>query len=439
MSYPHLARRNGAASAGVLIGAMGLALVPIGGVAAPAHAAIPPLSAYSFQLQARAATGGSAFNLPAGSSFTSISPQINDAGTVSFRVQTVGGTFDPGSGESRYGIWRGARGSGGVVALGDLGALVTNDTHMNQAGAIVWTQGLSGADGVYRYDPGSGTSSRVINGPAGATSWTPKINNAGQIGSRTGYGGNSQQYISYTLPSGNAVHASSVDADLSAPYSFLFSMAFDDSRRIAGVVRVGPAGSATDSTRPDQLRRFNSDGSSLLLTEDQDSNPLAPFNAFDSTTPGMSDDGSKVAFIARTTSSSATRGVHLWDNGAVIPIALPGGGINSVDNFSANVNDNGLVVFRATDTSGNISVFLGDGSGVQRMLGVGDTIMTDLGPRTITFLAGNPDINNSGEIAFAAQLNNGGNVVIAAYIPEPASFGAAAMLAVAIVRRRRAR
>lgn len=429
-----------AAAVGTAVGVAAAALVA---AVAPATAsgAILPLSAYTFELQARAATGGSAFNLPAGSSFSSISPQINDAGTVSFRVQTVGGTFDPGSGESKYGIWWGGRGAGSIVATGDLGALVTNDTHMNQAGVTVYTQGLSAADGIYRYDPSTGTSARVINGPAGATSWTPKVNNSGLIGSRTGYGGNSQQYISYTLPSGNQVHASSVDADLTAPYSFLFSMAFDDSRRIAGVVRVGPPGSTGDGTRPDQLRRFNPDGSSVLLTEDQDSNPAAPFNAFDSTTPGMSDDGSKVAFIARTTSAGATRGVHLWDNGVLRTIATPGVGLTSIDNFSANVNDDGLVVFRATDLSGNISVFLGDGTSVQRMFGVGDTIMTDLGPRTITFLAGNPDINNLGEIAFSAQLNSGGNVVIAAYVPEPAAgatlLAAAGATMLAGRRRRR--
>ena len=404
----------------------------------PTAVATPiPASAYSLLMQARAATGGSAFNLPDGSSFNSVSPQINDAGTVSFRVQVVGGTFDPGSGESKYGIWYGGRGTGSIVHLGSLGALVTGDTHTNQAGVTVWTQGLSAADGIYRYDPGTGASARVINGPAGATSWTPKVNNAGVIGSRTGYGGNAQQYISYVLsPAGNAVHASTVDADLTAPYSFLFSMAQDDSRRISGVVRVGPAGSATDATRPDQLRRFNADGSSLLLTEDQDSTPGAPFAAFDSTTPGMSDDGSKVAFIARTTSAASTRGVHLWDNGSLIPIATPGVGLSSIDNFSAQVNDSGLVVFRATDLSGRISIFTGDGSGLTRLIGVGDTILTDLGPRTITFLSGNPDINNLGEIAFGAQLDSGGNVIVAAYVPEPASLGLAA-IPLLVARRRR--
>lgn len=412
----------------VLAAVVGLGCTPALGVP-------PPAGAYALQLQARAATGGSAFNMPNGSSFTSISPQINDAGTVSFRVQTVGGTFDPGSGDSKYGIWHGGRGSGGIVHLGDLGALVTSDTHMNQAGDTVWTQGLSSTDGIYRYTASSGITQRIINGPPGATSWTPKINNSGLIGSRTGYGGNAQQYISYVpAPASNLVHASSVDADLTAPYSFLFSMGFDDSRRIAGVVRVGPPGSATDATRPDQLRRFNSDGSSLLLTEDQDSNPLAPYTAFDSTTPGMSDDGSKVAFVARTTTAAASRSVQLWDNGVLRTIATPGVGLTSIDNFSPQVNDAGLVVFRATDLSGNISIFLGDGFGLTRLVGVGDTINTDLGPRTITFLAGNPDINNLGDIAFSAQLNNGGNIVMAAYIPEP---GTLALLAGGLLIGRR--
>jgi hypothetical protein len=415
-----------------------LAAVAAGAVlSAPAVGAAIP-TGYTFQLQARAATGGSAFNLPSASSFSSISPQINDAGTVSFRVQTVGGTFNPTTSESKPGIWWGGRGSGGIVALGQEGALISSDTHMNQSGYTVWTQGLSSANGIYFYNPAGGSSGLLTNGPLGATGWLPRVNNANEVGSRNSFSG-PQVYQSYNAGGAGAVtHAAEVGADASSPYSFLFSPAFDDSRRLAAWVRLGPAGSGGVASRPDQIRRFNSDGSSILIAEDQDSDASSPFNQFDSTTPGYSDTGNQYAFVARTTTSNATRGVFLWDNGSVKTIATPGVGLNTIDSFSPAVNNDGLVAFRATDLSGRISLFLGDGNSLVRLIGVGDTIDTDLGPRTISFLAGNPDINNLGEVAFSAQLSSGGNVVVAAYIPEPGALGLVAPLGMALRRRKRA-
>ena len=59
---------------------------------------------YQLQLQVRADTGGTAFNLPNGSTFNSVT-SINDAGNVAVKVSTVGLTTSPG-------LWFGGHGGG---------------------------------------------------------------------------------------------------------------------------------------------------------------------------------------------------------------------------------------------------------------------------------------------------------------------------------------
>src|SRR2546423_14056342 len=62
---------------------------------------------YQIQLQARANTGGTAFNLPNGSTFNSVTANLNDAGNVGVKVNTIGLTTSPG-------LWFGGHGSGAV-------------------------------------------------------------------------------------------------------------------------------------------------------------------------------------------------------------------------------------------------------------------------------------------------------------------------------------
>ena len=61
------------------------------------RASSPPLPInYQIQLQVRANTGGTAFNLPNGSTFNSVTPSLNNSGKVAVKVNTVGLTTSPG-------------------------------------------------------------------------------------------------------------------------------------------------------------------------------------------------------------------------------------------------------------------------------------------------------------------------------------------------------
>jgi hypothetical protein len=62
-------------------------------------------------------------------------------------------------------------------------------------------------------------------------------------------------------------------------------------------------------------------------------------------------------------------------------------------------------------------VFVSDGTTVQRIAGVGDVLMTDIGPREVGFLMGGVDINSSGAVSFGVQFSSGsggGNAVFVA-------------------------
>jgi hypothetical protein len=84
------------------------------------------------------------------------------------------------------------------------------------------------------------------------------------------------------------------------------------------------------------------------------------------------------------------------------------------------VNDNGVVAFRGNDNQATPrdSVFVTNGATVQRIAGVGDVLMTDIGPREVGFLMGGVDINNHGAVSFGVQFTSGsggGNAVFVAY------------------------
>jgi hypothetical protein len=391
---------------------------------------------YTFQLQARASvgTGATTFNLPSGSAFSSATPDINNNRRVTFKPLLNGAT---GNEAIWYGgVGAGSLGTGGIVYDGAGGAALS-DPSINNNNMVVFPQTFSSANGIYKFDAGTGSTTLFTNQPVGAQSWSsPRINNLNQVGTRANFGGNAQQFVSYGAAGGAATaHASSVDVDSTSPYSFLFTPNFDDNRNVYGVVRVGPAGSSGDATRPDQIRRFGV-GASSIVVEDRDSNAASPYFQFDNSV-GVSDNGQWVAFVARTTTAASSRSVFVTDGTTTRTVAVPGTGLTSIDNFTPAVNNSGLVTFRATDLSGRISVFVGDGTELQRVIGIGDPIQTDIGTFNINSMGGNPTINDVGDIAFGGGLGSGGNFIAVALAPEPGSVALVGISSISLVLRRR--
>ncbi|CAN5375423.1 hypothetical protein BH09PLA1_BH09PLA1_15350 [soil metagenome] len=387
-----------------------------------AQAALP--LPYTVQLQARASigSGASTFNLPAGSAFSSATPDINNNRKVVFKTTVTGST-------GFQGIWYGmadpsnALGSG-AMAYAPNQDIQLSDPTLNNSNFSVFPQTLSSANGIYKYDPGTGNTTLLTNGPLGASSWAnPRMNDSGQVGTRVSFA-SGQAYVSYANPPSNAtniVHATDVAADSNSPYSFLNTSNFDNNRRIAGRVNVG---ASFNNANPDEILLFNPDGTSTLIARDRDASATSPYFQFDNTTLGMNDNGF-VAFISRTTTAASTRSVFLSNGTTDTLIAAPGSlttagtTITSIDNFSPNVNNSNLVVFRATDSAGTIGVFVGDGVTLQRIARIGDMMQTDIGSFAVNSLGGNPTINDLGDVAFGGGLGAGGNFIAAALVPEP--------------------
>jgi hypothetical protein len=368
-------------------------LLSLTGVAA---AEVPDYN--EFELQARSNLcvneGPIVFNLPCDHFFTSGTVTLNNAGQVAIRLVVMGGT-------DSQGIWFGADGEGDIAYTSPAGALVS-DTVMNNHGYAVFPQSFSSLNGVYFYEHATETSDFLTNAPLGSSVWgSPQVNDDHDVAYRAGFGGGGQAYFSIDANGNGAIHAANQNADGTSPYTFLFTPSLNNLRQIAGKVRV------TGSGAPDQIRIFDADGSSVLITETSALDPNSPFSGFDNSV-SLTDTG-YVAFTA--TRVIGGRGVYLSNGSETIEIAtVDHPEINSIEFFAPAANNNGLVAFRARDGQNRYAIFVGDGETLVRVIGQFDEVPTDLGPGQIaqhdtspTF-GGGVAINDNGDIAFNAAL-----------------------------------
>ena len=364
--------------------------------ALPAVAEVPAYVAV--ELCARSNSSG-AYNLPDGAFFTSVTPRLTDARHVAFRLITLPGPDDV------KGVWFGGPGAGSVVYTGPSGAFLSGVT-VDTPGRIVFELTYTSPAGLYYYDTVSTQSGIETNLPIGASGWgSPEINAMGEIGYRASFSGD-YAWVSYDGVSSTATHVADASLDLQSPYSYLFTPSFNADREIAGKLRLGAAGQVGES-QPDQIRVFASDGSSVLIAEDQDSDPGSLYTRFDNSV-SLTDTG-WVAFVAEI--ASGARVVVLSDGTTTVDIASEEmAGLSEVEFFGASASSSGLVAFRGVDDSGLQAIFVGDGSELVRLIGEHDLVTTDLGIGRIdqhdssVVFGGSPSINAAGDVAFNAAL-----------------------------------
>jgi hypothetical protein len=211
------------------------------------------------------------------------------------------------------------------------------------------------------------------------------------------------------------VYAADSDSDASSPYIFLFS---PDMSRVASDSMPRMAGKVSTSAGFDfeEIRIFEADGSTQLIAVETETDPNSQFSEFVTNSITISDDGSKVAFQANDT--SGVSGIYLFDDNtqSITQIASVNDSIlGSIDFFSPDVNNDGVVVFRGDNERGSSSVFVGDGKDLIRVGGEGDLVQTDLGQRQLGrrdgdfSQSGAPRINNNGDVGWIFQYHDPNN------------------------------
>jgi hypothetical protein len=186
-------------------------------------------------------------------------------------------------------------------------------------------------------------------------------------------------------------------------FSFLFTPSFNNSSQIGAKVLLGTGGN--------QIRIWNSDGSSTLIASDTGADGSSPYTGFRNS-GDLTDDG-RYVFGAGLVGGGD--GIFVSDGTTTVEIVRTSTepDLDSIEFFAPRINNNGLVTFRGFDGDGNRSVFVSDGNQLVKIATEGTQLDTDLGTLTIGRLDGNPafgsspDINDDGMVVFAASVNDG--------------------------------
>lgn len=365
------------------------------GVSAPLLAGVPTYDTYD--LAARTNFSG-AYNTVNGVFFNSATPSLSDTAGVACTANggAEGVWYDDGT----------DLGNGGALLYISDGFVT--DVSLNESGQIVTEQTASSNDGVVLVDAMGSMPAFNINLLSGYGS--PQITDGGRIGFRGRTGGGDILFGSDLIGQGlsPAIHVAEVGVDSLSPYSFLFTPSMNNNDQIAGKARRGAAGVFGES-QPDEIRIWNTDGSSTFIVQDRDGDPMSPFDRFDNSV-SLTDNG-WVAFNARD-ADTGDRGVYLSDGTTLVEIASEADAdISELEFFAPAANDDGLVAFRAFNGDGLRAVFVGDGTELIQIATEHGLIETDLGTARIDQNAasspafgGGPSINADGDVAFLAGL-----------------------------------
>ncbi|MFP2962132.1 MXAN_5453 family MXYO-CTERM-anchored protein [Myxococcus sp. 1LA] len=381
-------------------------------LATPAWAEVPD---YTLELQARTNLRGNAsgaYNLAPGNLLAgSLQIPFTDDGQIAFRLQITP--------EGREAVWWGRDGTGQrIYMLPDLGedARLSDPSLSSQGNLAFAVTGASsaGQNGIYQLNASSPDTVRIERVPVGASNWSSlQLNEAEVIGFRASYGGGGQSYVltGRSSPTSGWVSTLVSDniADSTSPYSFLYSPRLNDEEQIAGVVDLASASAEFFQ----ELRIFSASVESQLVARTRGLDASSPVYRFASVQPAFNNQG-QVAFLGsvRDASERNVTTLWLWDGTALRVIAQDGvGDIRQLEFFPPDMNDRGLVVFRAIDAANLRAVWVSDGQELKRVVSEHDIVDSDLGPARIDqetpsnpVFAGAPSINAQSDVALAAGL-----------------------------------
>ena len=380
-------------------------------LAAPAFAELPN---YTYQLQARTnllGNEGGAYNVEPGNLLPgSLHVPITLDRQTAFRL-----AITP---EGRRAVWWGRSGQGSrIYLLPDLGPdVLLGDPGLNSNTNIAFA--VAGAtpstnNGIYLLKASTPSQVSIVREPPGATDWGALVlNESGQLGFRATISG-TRVYVLLTPKTGGGFDtrllAKEKAYDATGTYEFLYSPTLNDRGQMAGVGDLLPA--ATEYFQ--ELRIFNSNGSSTRIVQSRGQSASSPIFRFASVAPALNNNG-QVAFlgVAKSATNTNLTTLWLWDGAALRVLAQDGQGeLGSIEFFPPDMNDSGLVVFRAFDSAGKRAVWVTDGVLLKRVVAEHQILPSDLGEARVDqetannpVFAGAPMINARGDVSFVTGL-----------------------------------
>ncbi len=382
-----------------------------GGVlaATSAQAALPT---YTYQLQARANLRGNpsgAFNLEPGNLLPgSYRVPLTADRQLAFRL-----SITP---EGQRAVWWGQDGVGQRIYLlpKELGEDVTaGDPELNAAGALAFA--VSGGlrdNGVYLFNVQRPDQVRILKEPYGISSWSSlALNDAGQIAFRASFSSQGQAHVVLTPQGSDYVPRYLVreqGLDSASPFTYLYSPGFNERGQMAGAGDVAAPGAGSQ-----ELHIWTPGEASRRIAVTQALDATSPLFRIASVQPALSGTG-QVAFLAtvKTAAGANASALYLWDGTRLRLLAQDGvGEVQKLEIFPPDINDRGLVVFRAFDSAGLRAVWVSDGEVARRVVTEHDLVDTDLGPgrldqekTSVPVFGGSPTINARGDITFVAGV-----------------------------------
>lgn len=354
------------------------------------------------------------YNLPPLSYLSDTNPVINNRGDVTFRIMAV-------EGQSDQAIWAKTfeDDNGKIMYVAPDQRLIT-DPSISDTGMIAFNLHDEGVtDGLFVLDTKTLDVEQVLtpdNLPIQFYTY-PQIKNTGNIFFRATDDFNDRSYYEFNGAKLTKIFAEGVESS-GIKSSYLFRPAVNDSGVIAFKTRLGEKGE-WDERNHDQIAVIapstdvkNPGPKFITIAKDRDSDPKSPYLGFGNAV-SISNQGI-VAFMGVL--PDLKKVIVIAQNGNLLNIATEGmDGISELEMFAPKVNEQGEVAFRAKDAQGRRGLYVADQTGVKRIIGEGDEIMTDLGTGKILSnpnypgFGGDIDINDHGEIVFYCILVDDNN------------------------------
>ena len=367
---------------------------------------------YKSELLART-NGGGTYNMPAYSALSNTSPSINDQGDVTFKILSAG--FDQNVDRSEQSaIWLKSHKDvdGRVVYLAPKEKMI-GDPEMLNSGDVLFTLFNEVAnDGLFIFDVKSKSEKNIFAAKNITALSYAQATEGGGFSFRVTDSENNRSFYDWQADRLSPV------VDEQSGYSYLFGPSVNLNSQWLFKARLGEKFNFSDEA-PDQIVMLSPQFTSLgeksyqktIIAQDSDADVLSAYKSFDNSP--MMTHGGFIVFTA--TLKDRTRVIVAVKDGKHFIAAQENiNSISQIELFSAKINDNGLVVFRAKDEKGLRGIFLSNpfslNPTVKKLVGEGDAIRADQGMAAILKrdqfpgFGGNIDINNKNEIVFSTVL-----------------------------------